>query len=146
MNWVKCVIKLSKTDRIWSIMMSRGKPPRNFSRYVWLCDNDFGLTFQQANPFKLEIIDNTPESEPITVYKGGPFLDIDKGPHIPNTNLVRAIKATKVSGVYWQGDPNKPLLQRIYGVCFPEKKLLYDWEDFQSESAKRNHREVGKVW
>jgi threonyl-tRNA synthetase len=48
-------------------------------------------------------------------------------------------------GVHWQGDPSKPLLQRVYGVCFPEKKMLFDWEEFKFESVKRDHKVIGKV-
>ncbi len=85
---------------------------------------------------------NTPTT---TVYRCGPLIDLCRGPHVKHTGKIKAFKLTKNSSSYWEGDSNKESLQRIYGISFPDSKQLKEWEHFQEEAAKRNHRKIGQV-
>ncbi|KAL2652624.1 hypothetical protein R1flu_020752 [Riccia fluitans] len=107
------------------------------------------VTRQQAlemfseNQFKVEIIQELPEDKTITVYRCGPLVDLCRGPHIPNTSHVKAFKCQKASASYWRGQADRESLQRVYGISFPDKKKLKEWETVQAEAKKRDHRIVG---
>ncbi|WP_440603939.1 threonine--tRNA ligase [Bacillus sp. GB_SG_008] len=92
---------------------------------------------------KLELLQDIPADQNITLYKQGEFLDLCRGPHLPSTGFMKAFKLTNVSGAYWRGDSNNQVLQRIYGVAFPTKKELNEYVIFLEEAAKRNHRKLG---
>ena len=92
---------------------------------------------------KLELLQDIPADQNITLYKQGEFLDLCRGPHLPSTGFMKAFKLTNVSGAYWRGDSDNQVLQRIYGVAFPSKKELDDYVIFLEEAAKRNHRKLG---
>ncbi|EFC40098.1 predicted protein [Naegleria gruberi] len=96
------------------------------------------------NQFKLDIIEKIPSGEPITMYKCGNLVDLCRGPHIPNTSMIKAVKLTKLSGAYWKGDEKSPLLQRVYGISFPKAKQLEDWQTLIEEALKRDHRLIAK--
>ncbi len=85
---------------------------------------------------------NTPTT---TVYRCGPLIDLCRGPHVRHTGKIKAFKLTKNSSSYWEGDSNRESLQRIYGISFPDTKQLKEWQHFQEEAAKRNHRKIGQV-
>ena len=85
---------------------------------------------------------NTPTT---TVYRCGPLIDLCRGPHVRHTGKIKAFKLTKNSSSYWEGDSSRESLQRIYGISFPDSKQLKEWEHFQEEAAKRNHRKIGLV-
>ncbi len=93
------------------------------------------------NPFKLEIIKGREET--LSAYKQGDFIDLCTGPHIPNLGLVQGFKLLKLSGAYWRGDVVGPQLTRIYGISFPEKKMLADYLKRIEEARKRDHRVLG---
>lgn len=92
---------------------------------------------------KLELLQDIPADQNITLYKQGEFLDLCRGPHLPSTGFMKAFKLTNVSGAYWRGDSNNQVLQRIYGVAFLSKKELDEYVVFLEEAAKRNHRKLG---
>ncbi|MFD3450115.1 threonine--tRNA ligase [Microbacteriaceae bacterium 4G12] len=96
-----------------------------------------------GDPLKLELLQDIPADEKITLYKQGEFLDLCRGPHLPSTGFMRAFQLTNVSGAYWRGNSNNQVLQRIYGVAFPTKKELDEYVIFLEEAAKRNHRKLG---
>lgn len=96
------------------------------------------------DPLKIELIEDIPQDEPVTVYEQGDFYDLCRGPHIPSTGKIQHFKLTKVSGAYWRGDSNNKMLQRIYGVAFATKDELRDYFVFLEEAEKRNHRKLGK--
>eukprot|EP00762_Andalucia_godoyi_P008308 ANDGO_07335.mRNA.1 putative threonine--tRNA ligase 1 len=97
------------------------------------------------NPYKMHILTTRVADDGFcTVYRCGSFVDPCKGPHIPATNLVRAFKVTKNSAAYWLNDATKDSLQRVYGISFPQQKMLKEWITFQEEAAKRDHRKIGK--
>ncbi len=98
-------------------------------------------------PYKLELIEELKISkQPITIYQCGDFIDLCKGPHIRSTKEIPidAFKLTKISGAYWKGDEKNPMLTRIYGVAFENKKALEKYLKFQEEAEKRDHRVLGQ--
>lgn len=94
--------------------------------------------------YKVEIIDSIPGDEVLTLYKQGDFTDLCRGPHVPNTQHLKAFKLTKLAGAYWRGDSNNPMLQRIYGTAFSDKKALKTHLNNIAEAEKRDHRKIGK--
>ena len=95
-------------------------------------------------PLKLELIDELPEGESITVYSIGSFTDLCRGPHLPSTGAVSAFKLTKLAGAYWKGDSDREMLQRIYGTAFFKKKDLEEHLHNLEEAEKRDHRKLGR--
>ncbi|MFH1431953.1 MAG: threonine--tRNA ligase [archaeon] len=99
---------------------------------------------KQQNKFKQEIIDDHKEDKVISFYKSGNFHDLCRGPHIPSTSKIGAIKLTKISSAYWRGSDLRESLQRIYGVAFFTKKELEAHLKLLEEAEKRDHRKLGK--
>ena len=93
--------------------------------------------------YKLDLISNLEDGE-ITVYDQGDFTDLCRGPHVDNVKLCRNFKLVKHSGVYWKGDANNHVLQRIYGVCFPTPEELEEHLKLLEEAKERDHRKIGK--
>ncbi|XP_011820654.1 PREDICTED: probable threonine--tRNA ligase 2, cytoplasmic isoform X2 [Mandrillus leucophaeus] len=79
-----------------------------------------------------------------TVYRCGPLIDLCKGPHVRHTGKIKTIKIFKNSSTYWEGNPEMETLQRIYGISFPDNKMMRNWEKFQEEAKNRDHRKIGK--
>lgn len=100
------------------------------------------LEFYKDEPYKQEMISEL-EDGTISFYQQGEFIDLCRGPHVPHTGYVKALKLTKVSGAYWRADPTKAQLQRIYGTAFFTKKDLDAHLKFLEEAKKRNHRKIG---
>ncbi len=101
--------------------------------------------FKEKNePYKLEIIDGLPDEQTISLYKQGEFVDLCRGPHIPSTSYVKALKLLTVSGCYWRADAKNQVLQRVYGTSFPDKKQLTEHLRILEEAKKRDHRRIGK--
>jgi len=98
---------------------------------------------EKQDPYKLELIDGLEDGH-ITFYTQGDFTDLCRGPHIPNTGFIKAIKLTNIAGAYWRGDVKNKMLTRIYGITFPAKKDLDDYLVFMEEARKRDHRKLGK--
>ena len=100
------------------------------------------LQFYENEPYKLEMISEL-EDGTISFYEQGDFTDLCRGPHLPHTGFIKAIKLMKVSGAYWRADQTKAQLQRIYGTAFFDKKELKAYLNFLEEAKKRNHRKIG---
>ncbi|MGB9748307.1 MAG: threonine--tRNA ligase [Candidatus Woesearchaeota archaeon] len=98
------------------------------------------------NPYKLELIEElkNENEEVVSVYQQGDFVDLCRGPHVPNTSLLKNFKLLKVSGAYWRGDSSNKQLQRIYGISFPTKEELENYLKMREEAEKRDHRKIGK--
>ena len=94
--------------------------------------------------FKVQIIEELPEGEEISIYKQGEWMDLCRGPHVPSTGKLKAFKLTKVAGAYWRGDANNQQLQRIYGTAWPNKKALKAYLNRLAEAEKRDHRKIAK--
>lgn len=95
--------------------------------------------------YKAEIIAEIPENQEISLYEQGDFVDLCRGPHVPNTSKLTAFKLTKLAGAYWRGDSNNEMLQRIYGTAWPNKKSLKKYLNRIEEAGKRDHRKIGKA-
>ena len=95
-------------------------------------------------PLKLELIDELPEDEAISIYQLGDFTDLCRGPHVPDTGKLGAYKLTKVAGAYWKGDSDNEMLTRIYGTAFFNKKELEEYLHNLEEAEKRDHRKLGR--
>lgn len=97
----------------------------------------------KGDEYKIDLLQNLNDGE-ITFYTQGGFTDLCRGPHIPNTGLIKAIKLTNIAGAYWKGDQNNKQLTRIYGITFPTQKELDEYLAMLEEAKKRDHRKLGK--
>ena len=97
----------------------------------------------KGDEYKLELIDGLDDGS-ITFYTQGEFTDLCRGPHIPNTGFIKAIKLLNVAGAYWRGDEKRKQLTRIYGITFPKQKELKEYLHNLEEAKKRDHRKLGK--
>ena len=103
------------------------------------------LELFKANPFKVQLISSKiPDNGLTTAYKCGNFIDLCLGPHVMNTNIVKAFKCTKNSSAYWLSKATNDTLQRVYGVAFPNEKLLKEYIKRKEEEEKRDHRNIGR--
>jgi len=98
---------------------------------------------KKDDEYKLELIDGLEDGQ-ITFYQQGGFVDLCRGPHIPNTGFIKAIKLMNVAGAYWRGDEKNKQLTRIYGITFPKQKELKEYLELLEEAKKRDHRKLGK--
>ncbi len=97
----------------------------------------------KGDEYKLELIDGLEDGQ-ITFYESGHFTDLCRGPHIPDTGFIKAVKLLNIAGAYWRGDEKRKQLTRIYGITFPKQKELDDYLVFLEEAKKRDHRRIGK--
>ena len=95
------------------------------------------------NPYKLELIEDH-YKEGLSAYKQGNYIDFCRGPHVPSTGMVKAIKITKTAGAYWKGDQKNKQLQRIYGISFPRKKQMEEYLSSLEEAKQRDHKKIAK--
>ncbi len=107
---------------------------------------DEALAFfgERGEDYKLELIRELPEGEPITVYEQGEFADLCRGPHVPSTGRLQVYKLLSVAGAYWRGDERNRMLQRVYGTAFADKKALKRRLRLLEEARKRDHRKLGR--
>jgi threonyl-tRNA synthetase len=98
---------------------------------------------KKGDPYKLELIEGLQDGE-ITFYKQGDFVDLCRGPHLPDTGYIKAVKLMNIAGAYWRGDEKNKQLTRIYGVTFPKQKQLEEYLFLLEEAKKRDHRKLGK--
>ncbi|HOZ52193.1 MAG TPA: threonine--tRNA ligase [Chitinophagaceae bacterium] len=99
--------------------------------------------FDKNDEYKLDLLHNLEDGN-ITFYKQGNFTDLCRGPHIPSTGFVKAIKLTNIAGAYWKGDEKNKQLTRLYGITFPNSKMLDEYLDMIEEAKKRDHRKIGR--
>ena len=102
------------------------------------------LMEERKEPYKVELINDLPEGEVISFYKQGEFVDLCRGPHLPSTGKVKAVKLTSMSSAYWRGDAKNKSLQRIYGISFPKQSELDEYLQKLEEAKQRDHRKLGK--
>jgi len=98
---------------------------------------------EKGNEYKVELIGEL-EDGTITFYEQGNFTDLCRGPHLPDTGYIKAIKILNVAGAYWRGDENRKQLTRVYGITFPKQKMLDEYMEMIEEAKKRDHRKIGK--
>lgn len=99
---------------------------------------------ERKEPYKVELIQELPEGETISFYRQGEFVDLCRGPHLPSTGKVKAIKLTSMSSAYWKGDAKNKTLQRVYGISFPKASELEEYLQKLEEAKQRDHRKLGK--
>ena len=113
-------------------------------RVVYSREQAIDLFRNMGEHFKVQIIEELPEGEEISIYKQGEWMDLCRGPHVPTTSKIKAFKLTKVAGAYWRGDANNQMLQRIYGTAWGNKKELKAYLNRIAEAEKRDHRKIAK--
>ena len=114
------------------------------SRLVYSREQAVELFREMGEHYKVQIIEELPEGEEISVYKQGDWMDLCRGPHVPSTGKLGAFKLTKVAGAYWRGDANNQQLQRIYGTAWSSPKELKAYLNRIAEAEKRDHRKIGR--
>ena len=97
---------------------------------------------KKGDEYKIELLQDLTDGE-ITFYQQGNFVDLCRGPHIPNTEKIKAVKLTNIAGAYWRGDEKRKMLTRIYGITFPQQKELTEYLVLLEEAKKRDHRKLG---
>ena len=102
-----------------------------------------GYFTEKGDEYKLDLLSNLNDGE-ITFYTQGNFTDLCRGPHIPNTGIIKAIKLTSVAGAYWKGNEKNKMLTRVYGITFPAQKELDEYLAMLEEAKRRDHRKLGK--
>uniref|UniRef100_A0A8C7F2Y1 threonine--tRNA ligase n=1 Tax=Oncorhynchus kisutch TaxID=8019 RepID=A0A8C7F2Y1_ONCKI len=102
------------------------------------------LEMFKYNKFKCRILNEKVTTPTTTVYRCGPLIDLCRGPHVRHTGKIKALKIHKNSSTYWEGKADMETLQRIYGISFPDPKMLKEWERFQEEAKNRDHRKLGR--
>ena len=115
-----------------------------FTREVLTKDEAVKLFENLAEPYKVELIQEIKEGE-ISIYRSGEFVDLCRVPHLPSTGSIGVVKLLSVAGAYWRGLESMPMLQRIYGISFPQEKELEDFLERLKEAERRDHRKLGVV-
>ena len=136
---------ISESDlvRIEKRMMEMAQASDGFVREDITKEEALRIYTEKGDEYKLDLISGL-EDGTISFYTNGCFTDLCRGPHIPNTKLIKAIKLTSIAGAYWRGDEKNKMLTRIYGVTYPKKSMLDEYLLFMEEAKKRDHRKLGK--
>lgn len=137
--------KLSTDDfpKIEAKMVELAQQKNQFARQEISKGDAIAYFKEKGDEYKLELLEGLNDGE-ITFYTQGNFTDLCRGPHIPDTGKIKAIKLLKVAGAYWRGDESRKQLTRIYGITFEKKKQLDEYLHFLEEAQKRDHRKLGK--
>ncbi len=98
---------------------------------------------EKGDEYKIELIEKRGTEEALTLYQQGNFIDLCKGPHLPDTGKIKAVKLMNIAGAYWQGDENRQQMTRVYGITFPKQKELSEYLELLEEAKKRDHRKIG---
>ncbi len=130
-------------SKIEKKMQELAKQKQTYSRREVSKQEAIDFFTQKGDEYKLELINELEDGE-ITFYESGTFTDLCRGPHLPNTGQIKAIKLLSIAGAYWRGDENRKQLTRIYGITFPKKKELTEYLEMLEEAKKRDHRKLGK--
>lgn len=137
------VIVEADLPRIEEKMAELGRKNSEYRR-VDISKGDVTSLFREkGDEYKLELINDLADGS-ITVYKHGNFTDLCRGPHLPDTGFIKAIKLLSVAGAYWRGDEKRKQLTRIYGISFPKKQMLDDYLVLLEQAKARDHRKLGK--
>jgi threonyl-tRNA synthetase len=131
-------------DRIGAEMRRIVKDQLPVTREVWHRGEAVQFFQQEGEHYKAEIIASLPEDEEITLYRQGEWVDLCRGPHVPDTGKLGEFKLTKLAGAYWRGDSNNEMLQRIYGTAWATKKDLDEYLHRLEEAEKRDHRRLAR--
>ena len=133
--------ELEKIEQRMEELVLRDIP---IERIVASRDKAIEIFRNMGEHYKVQIIEDLPATEEITIYRQGGWMDLCRGPHVPSTGKLKAFKLTKVAGAYWRGDSKNEMLQRIYGTAWANKKQLKQYLNRIAEAEKRDHRKLGK--
>ncbi len=133
----------SDLSKIEKKMIELAQKKENFERIDVSKDEALKYFTEKGDQYKCELISEL-EDGTITYYKNGNFTDLCRGPHLRNTEVIKAVKLTAIAGAYWRGDEKRQQLTRIYGISFPKKSLLEEYLVMVEEAKKRDHRKIGK--
>ena len=125
-------------------MKKIAKEDLKVERYELSREDALAWAKENGEIYKEELISELPEGEVISFYKQGDFTDLCRGPHLPSTKKVKAVKLLSVAGAYWRGDEKNKMLQRVYGITFEKNKDLEEYLHLLEEAKKRDHRKLGK--
>lgn len=123
-------------------MLELARLKNNFTRQEISKEDAIAFYTEKGDPYKLELLADLEDGQ-ITFYHQGNFTDLCRGPHIPNTGVIKAAKITNIAGAYWRGDENNKMLTRLYGITFPKQKELDEYLAMIEEAKKRDHRKLG---
>ncbi len=130
-------------ERVEQKMIELARNKSEFRRKVVSQQEALDFYKERNNEYKIDLIKDLEDST-ITFYQQGSFTDLCKGPHIPHTGIIKAVKLTSLAGAYWRGNVESEQLTRIYGVSFPKQKLLKEHLDQLEEAKRRDHKKLGK--
>jgi len=130
-------------EKVEKKMLELARQKTNIVRSEISKQDAIALFSQKQDDLKLELISEL-EDGTITLYNQGNFTDLCRGPHLPDTGYIKAIKLTSIAGAYWRGDEKNKMLTRVYGVTFPKQKMLDEYLEMLEEAKKRDHRKIGK--
>lgn len=132
-------------EKIEEKMLEIAKDDKKMVRVEVSRDEALKMFKEEGQDYKVELINDLPEDELITLYKmGDVFTDLCRGPHLESTKKIKAIKLKTIAGAYWRGDSDRQMLQRIYGISFEKAKQLEQWKELQKEIERRDHRKIGR--
>ena len=134
---------LSDLEKLEDKMIELARKKSEYRRKIVTKSEAIQHYTDKNNEYKVDLIKDL-DDDTITFYTQGEFTDLCRGPHIPNTGIIKAVKLTKLAGAYWRGDVNSKQLTRIYGITFPKQKMLDEYLDRLEEAKKRDHKKLGK--
>jgi threonyl-tRNA synthetase len=137
-------ISLDDLPKIEQKMLELARQKNTYVRKDISRDDALKFFQEKGDEYKIELIEKRGADEALTLYQQGNFVDLCRGPHLPDTGFIKAVKLTNVAGAYWQGDDTRQQLQRIYGVTFPKQKDLQEHLVMLEEARKRDHRKLGQ--
>lgn len=137
------VLEGTELEKIEQKMLDLARQKNEFLRSEVSKNDAVEYYTKKGDEYKLELIEGL-EDGSITFYQQGNFTDLCRGPHIPNTGFIKAVKLLNIAGAYWRGDEKRKQLTRIYGITFPKQKELKDYLELLEEAKKRDHRKLGK--
>ena len=142
-DFVDYTISEEDLKRIEDRMLTLAREKQTYKRKEVSKKDALDYFTKKGDPYKIELISALNDGE-ITFYESGTFVDLCRGPHIPDTGFIKAIKLLNIAGAYWRGDEKRQMLTRIYGITFPKQKELDEYLIFLEEAKKRDHRILGR--
>lgn len=142
-DFVDYTISDEDLGKIEERMLSIAREKQTFKRRDVSKKDALEYFTKKGDPYKIELISDLNDGE-ITFYETGTFTDLCRGPHIPDTGFIKAVKLLNIAGAYWRGDENRKMLTRIYGITFPKQKELDEYLALLEEAKKRDHRILGR--
>jgi threonyl-tRNA synthetase len=138
-------INLTEADleKVEKKMMELAKEKNAYVRQEISKSDAISFFKERQDPYKLELLEDLEDGQ-ITFYTQGNFTDLCRGPHIPHTGFIKAVKLTSIAGAYWRGDEKNKQLTRVYGITFPKAAELTEYLEKLEEAKKRDHRKLGK--